>query len=333
MSKKVAIAALAAVVLGIVIGYAIRYPFFERGGSKNDLPAETPPPAKPAYAVVIENAPVVQDPEREARPQLGLGKAEVVIETLAEGGITRYLAIFQNEQAPKIGPVRSLRPYFLEWAMGFGTPIAFSGGSTEALSLLEAQGAGARALNEFFNEDTFYRDKSRAAPHNLFTSSALLGDAVAAKGWGTLQFVRGWDVKPRGAVPAEPVIREIFVDFSFGLFEADYRYDEQTNSYLRSLGGKAHLDEAGTQLAVDNVVIIRTTSRLLDQKLLTLDIETFGSGQATIFRDGQVIQARWRKNSVSEPLRLIDADGTAVVLNEGKTWIAVVDQDGNVSWK
>jgi len=341
MTRKVVIAALAVVVSGVVIGYAVRYPFFDFGKPTPQDPAlEVALEVKSAFAVVIENAPVVRDPEgssdpeREARPQWGLAEADVVFETLAEGGITRYMAIFETEEAKQIGPVRSLRPYFLDWALGFRVPFAFSGGSSEALARIENGADGEKAINEFFNEDTFWRDKSRGAPHNLFTSSGLMLDLLEGKGWTGSSFTRGWRTKDRDPVAGTPAASQIFVDIGLGSFAVEYRYDQSIGSYGRFLGGQPHADAAtGAQLNTDNVVVLETTSRLLDQKLLTLDIETFGSGKAYIFQGGGVLQARWQKNSLTEPLRLVDADGSLVALNKGKTWFAVLDQSGNVSWK
>ncbi len=318
--------------LGSAIGYFFgKYPFFDlRQKPAIALPSgeeSEQPPILPPFAVVIENAP-------EARPQAGLAAADLVMETLAEGGITRYLAIYQSHSAERIGAVRSLRPYFLEWALGFGLPVAFSGGSKEALEKLEDQSLGVKALNEFFNERAFWRDSAKSVPHNLFTSTKLLTDTIKQKGWGEPLLKRGWDTKPKKEIAGTVPAAEIFIDFSFGLFEVNYQFDSASNSYLRLQGGQAHTDQdSGEQIRADNVVVLYTTSRLLDQKLLTIDLETLGSGRATIFRDGQVLQARWRKNSVTEPLRLVDADGTLVALNEGSVWIAVVDQEGNVSWK
>lgn len=319
--------------LGAAIGYFFsKYLFFDLRQKPLVAPSSGEEseqrPILPPFAVVIENAP-------EARPQSGLLEGDVVFETLTEGGITRYLAIFQNRRAERIGPVRSLRPYFLEWALGFGLPVAFSGGSKEALEKLSDQSLGAKAINEFFNERAFWRDPATSVPHNLFTSTKLLVDTFEQKDWGEPSpFVRGWDVKAKQSLASPVAVSEIFIDFSFEPFEVNYQFDSASNSYLRFLGNKPHLDQAsGEQLRADNVVVLSTTSRLLDQKLLTIDLETLGSGRATIFRDGQVLQARWRKNSAAEPLRLVDADGTLVALNEGAIWIAVVDQSGNASWK
>ena len=126
-----------------------------------DLPEE-----KLYFAATIDNITV-------ARPQSGISKASLVYEAPVEAGITRFLAIYpEGEDVERIGPVRSARPYFLDWAAEFDALFVHVGGSPEALEKLRAYDM--RDLNEFFNGAYFWRDRSRSAPHNTYTSTEKL---------------------------------------------------------------------------------------------------------------------------------------------------------------
>ena len=129
------------------------------------LPVEPIINARPVVGVMIENSP-------DARPQSGLDQASVVFEAIAEGGITRFLTLFQDTQPDYVGPVRSVRPYYEQWLLGFDAPIAHVGGSPEALANIKAWGI--KDLDQFYNSGSYHRVGSRAAPHNVYASVADL---------------------------------------------------------------------------------------------------------------------------------------------------------------
>lgn len=333
--KKLFLLILLALI--VVVGYKYLYPVFSLENRQSgqlsferETEAQNFPPAGPLMAVSLDNHP-------DARPQFGLSLADMVFETVTEGGTTRMLALFRSRDALKIGPVRSARPYFIDWALGAGAVFAHSGGSREALEKLKILGGALKDVNEFYNEKYFWRDKTRTAPHNLFTSTALLAQLAEKKGWGLDEgkvdlsaAVRLERTKAEGSATTT----EILVDFSYPLFAAAYDYDPQRSVYKRSLGGSPDVDALNDeQITAANVVVLYTTSSVIDEKLLTVDLETLGSGRAVVFTGGGVRQARWQKADVDSPLSLIDADGSAVSLSPGATWIEVIDQTGTVVWK
>ena len=312
-------------MIGIVIaaGYFYKYPFLE---PNEGAPAgqESPAAKKFRFAAVIDNSP-------PARPQSGLAKADLVIEAPAEASFTRLLAFFQSQEAEAIGPVRSARPYFLDWARGFESIAVHSGGSSEALSEIAAN-PGIKSINEFYNADYIKRDKAKPAPHNLFTSSERLAKR-AKQDWDETDLDYGFIFKA-DAPAGEGAAKSIAIDFNNPAFDVEYRYEPAANSYLRFLGGLSHEDrETGRPLAAKNVVVMETTSLVLDETLLTIDLRTSGSGPAAIFRDGQAVRARWRKVSSTSPLELIDAQGLPIELNRGQTWIEVLDQRHGFSFE
>ena len=118
------------------------------------------------FMVIVENS-------TAARPQSGLSSADIIYETSAEGGIPRFIALFQQNQPDVIGPVRSVRPYFIDIAEDYNIPFAHCGGSEEALNEIQTT-SSLMSINEISNSNYFWRSSDRVAPHNLYTSSTNL---------------------------------------------------------------------------------------------------------------------------------------------------------------
>lgn len=274
--------------------------------------------------MMIENLP-------EVRPQAGLSNAAVVYEALAEGGATRFLAIFNGpgDNLAKIGPVRSARPYYLEWSSEYNAVYGHAGGSPDALQMIA--GFGIQALNGIGREGKyFWRDRGIGAPHNLFTSSELLSRAVRDLGIDALTptFVP-WHFKDDRAIADRPT-GEPFVTIKFSgfAFETEYRYRQATNDYARFNSGLPHEDSTtGEQIHAKNV-IVQIIPKILDvgeKGRLTLDVH--GTGKAFIFVDGGMNVGTWSKKDRTSRTEFFFEDGKAAELNRGSTWIAVVPED------
>lgn len=263
---------------------------------------------RPVTGVMIENS-------LDARPQAGLNQASVVFEAVAEGGITRFMALFQDTQPDYIGPVRSVRPYYVQWGMGFDAAIAHAGGSAEGLALVGTT----KDLNH--NSAYFWRVSNRAAPHNLYTSIAKLNEYEAKKGYGKANFTP----LPRKAAEtpvATPTTKTIDLNISSSNYNAHYDYDQVSNTYKRSVGGKAHTDErSGAQLAPKVVVVLVMPQ---GKNGVYTTYSTIGSGQMYAFQDGGLVEGTWRKDSNSSNFTFTAASGGELKLNPGQTWITVV---------
>jgi hypothetical protein len=283
---------------------------------------------RPITAVVIENHP-------DARPQSGLGEAGVVYEANAEGGITRFLAFFLEQQPAVIGPVRSVRTYFVDWALEFNAPLAHAGGNADALDLIGP--LGMKDMNALsFAADAFYRARDRAVAieHTLFTTSAKL-DALENR----LGFSKpaNFTVSPRkpDAPTATPPHPNIHINFSYSGYQVDYAYDGTTNDYARNMAATPHIDRVtGKQIHVKNIVIeMMPTSygytRIGEQ---TVIMQTAGRGQGWVLRDGDVVPVTWSKDSHSARTRLLDATGADVPLDAGNTWYEIVPAGNVVSF-
>ncbi len=272
---------------------------------------------RPITAVVIEN-------HTDARPQSGLQDAGVVYEALAEGGITRFLAFFLEKKPASLGPVRSLRTYFVDWALEYGAPVAHAGGNADALDLVGP--TGMKDMNQFAHGGNFYRTTDRYAPHNLYTSTDLLDKLEQQLGYAT---PATFTPNPRKADSPEatPSHTQIGLNYSYSGYQSGYTYEASSNSYLRTLAGKAHIDRnSGQQIKVKNVVVeyMNTsygTTRIGEQ---TVIMGTVGTGKALVFLDGGATTATWVKASRTARTQLFDAAGKEIALNVGNTWYSIV---------
>ncbi len=301
-------------------------------------PTPTPPikKASPLTGVMVDPAAadrsvmsVVVENHPDARPQSGLGEAGVVYEALAEGGITRFQAFFLENRPTSIGPVRSLRPYFVDWGLEFGAPIAHAGGSAEAIGSIGS--LGVKSLNALsVGAPTFYRTKDRAAPHNLYTSGGLLDQLLAARGYNQpatfTPSLRKADT-PSSAAPHP----NIAINYSYNGFQSGYQYNAATNDYARTMTGIAHVDRAtGQQIRVKNVVVeyMPTTTQADGH----VRMQTVGRGQGVLFRDGEAIACTWAKDARTTRTKLLDANGVEIPLNAGNTWYSIVPVGKTVSY-
>ncbi len=273
--------------------------------------------------IMIENSP-------DARPQSGLKGAGVVYEAIAEGGITRFLALYQNTKPDLIGPVRSVRMYYVDWLAPYNASIAHVGGSANALA--EVRNGNYRDLDQFFNAGTYWRATDRYAPHNVYTSFTNLDALNAAKGYTSSSFTSFARVDGK---PAEtPNATSVTINFSGPLYNTTYAYDKATNTYARSEGGEPHLDREAGQISPSVVIAMKVNMSLVMEDGYREQINTSGTGQAYIFQNGTVTEATWQKTDHNAPLTLLDSAGTPIPLVRGQTWIAAVPlSGGSVSWQ
>lgn len=268
------------------------------------------------FAVVIDNLTV-------ARPQAGIAGAPLVIEAPVEGGITRLLAIFpEGADVPRVGPVRSARPYFLDWASEFDALFTHVGGSPEALEKLAA--FDMRDLNEFFAGAYFSRDRSKSAPHNVFTSLEEIAEADAKRyGDREVPVVAGWRFKQDAAADERPESAALRVKYGDSRMDVAWTYDRETNEYVRSQGGREHRDENGSPVRAKNIVVQYAKVSVIDD-VGRRRITTVGEGDALIAIDGIAVHGTWRKDARDARTRFYDASGNQIRFNAGPTWIEVV---------
>jgi len=269
-------------------------------------------------AIMIEN-------HVEARPQSNLINACIVYETVAEGGITRFMAIFLHNDADIIGPVRSAREYFVDLAKQYNAVYAHCGGPATIYSVFK--NLAVASLDEFANGDAYWRIKERKAPHNLYTSTGKLWKKASERKFDSAVFYQRPNFKDDGPAEMRPANASLTIDFSKPAFKVHYEYDRQTNTYNRFMAGEPHIDGVfARQLSPKNIVVQYVPiSKIADDPKGRLQVNLTGIGQAIVFQDGKAIEATWQRPTLSDLTRFYNANGDEIRFNRGQTWITLVD--------
>lgn len=276
-------------------------------------------PLRP-FAVMVEN-------HSDSRPQSGLSAAKLVFEAPVEGGITRFLAVFAaSGTVREIGPVRSARPYYPDWAFGLGADYVHVGGSPDAFIKL-AQ-LRLHDIDEFaYGATAFWRSSHRYAPHNAYTSVDLLNGVREERVWATTSTAAAWRyVDPQPPEERPTSTPDLVIDFSSPSYRVEWRYQHGENAWRRFQAGAPHADLDGTPILAKNVAVIRTETQVLDQ-VGRLKLRTIGSGKAWVFRDGRMITGRWKKIAAEDRIRFETVDGKEISFVPGPTWIEVTTAD------
>jgi hypothetical protein len=286
--------------------------------------------AKRPIAVMVENHP-------DARPQSGLLGADLVYETLAEGGITRFLAVYQTQAAVSIGPIRSARTYFAEIADELGAIYAHVGGNSDALANIKQNlYRHLSDADQFFDDGTyFHRISSRVAPHNVYSSVSKLEGLAAAKKFNNAGNFQLWQFKDNTALYASSApATDIIIDFSLPQFLVNYKYDSSHNQYLRFMAGKSHTDfDTGKQIAAKDVVVqFVDIFPVKSDTPLSIGMTLTGGGKAYVFEDGNVITGTWQK-AAGGRTRYYDSTGKEIEFNPGNIWVEIVPTGRAVTWK
>jgi hypothetical protein len=274
---------------------------------------------------------VMIDDHRDARPQAGFNAASIVWQAPAEGGIPRYMLIFQDKIPGLVGPVRSSREYFIEWAAEYRSMYVHAGGSPQALLTLRQSGNGQLVWNaEDFRWEGRYlwRVKDRFAPHNVFTDGTHLHDLARVLHVPDRRITPIWSFEPVPIEAEHPRTGSISVTYPYE--QITYRYDPLTDSYHRYIDGsrKPQVDFAdGRVVSPRNVVILRMHFGPLSgphPEKGRLEASDVGTGPAWIATGGVTITGTWRKASKGGPTLLFGPDGRVVVLTAGQTFVQVL---------
>ena len=277
---------------------------------------------KPITAIMIENSP-------DARPQSGLKQAEVVYEAVTEGGITRFMALYQQNKPTLIGPVRSVRIYDLDWLAPWNASLAHVGGSAAALK--EVRNGRYRDIDQFFNGTYYWRTTDRFAPHNVYTSFAKLSSLNKSKGYTAShpKPLLHATVKPAATLNAT----RITIHVSGATYDSAYGYDKTTRTYRRSEGGAPHVDREKGRITPTVIIAMYANAHQVYQDTWREIIKTSGSGKAVVFQYGTATAVTWHKSGHSGQLSFTDKDGKPFALARGQTWItALINGQGRATW-
>jgi len=266
-----------------------------------------------------------------ARPQSGIASADVVYEMLAEGDVTRFLALFQSEIPDSIGPIRSARSYFIELADGLDAFYIAHGFSPEAKQMLE-NGIVDNINGMYYDGSFFKRSKDRVAPHNSYFMSDNL-EAAAEKVNASLLYQKKvsytyYDDEESVKVGAQA--DRIHVRYSNNEnFNSTYSYDPVSNTYSRSSGGTVTTDLlTGEPIKLSNVLVLEMDHQVIDNKGRR-EIDIYSGGRAYIFQQGMMRELRWE--NIDGVLTAVEIDGSEAKLMPGKTWIHFVPTNPGIA--
>lgn len=280
-------------------------------------------------AVMIENHP-------DARPQSGLSSASLVYEAIAEGGITRFMAVFRDpRQAVKVGPVRSARTYFVDFATELSAFYAHVGGNADALD--QIKNTGVLDLDQFsLGTAAYHRELQTglALEHTMYSSTELLWNfATNQRGWSKTANFSPWTFQDDATKDKRATAESVHINFSSFDFKVDWIYDPTTNLYTRNMAGQVHKDaDNGAAITAKNIVLETvqrraTVTRSNEQGwIYTLT----GSGKATVYENGVAIAATWKKDGTART-RYYDANNKEIPFVAGTTWVEIIHPDTAVS--
>jgi hypothetical protein len=279
---------------------------------------------RPALGVKIDNVDV-------ARPQTGIDHADLIFEETVEGGLTRLFAVFQCDNAPVIGPVRSARTTDSDLLQLFKKAIFGYSGANSRVNARINSTPGAVPLSYDANGGLYYRSGSRPAPHNVYTSTSTLVKAGLARN-------KAVKAPPQlfvydKSTSARTVARSVSLRWS-GFASAAWNWTGK--AWNRSQNGSPDVLVGGHRLSVDNVVVMRITTRFLGLRDVlgnaSPDDVVTGQGRVYVFRNGRLILGHWRHKTASSPLKFIDSSGKQIRLAPGHTWVELLPGGGSISF-
>lgn len=317
------------------------------GGGGGGRPPAPPVVLNPLTGLPVDDAAALRqrpvlvsiDNHPDARPQAALTEADLVYEVPAEGGITRFLALFITARPDRVGPVRSSRHYFLDLAREWDAIYVHAGGSPQHYARVRATGLpvldGVRGNPRAGGEPIFRRDGDRPAPHNLYASLRLVWQAAEERGWAgeaTAPVARRFRFEEAaGRLDGQPAeaVRIHWPGWSRGwvryVLRDDGRYERHT-AY-----GPHRAEETGAVIAPANLLIqFAPARRIAGDEAGRLDVAVAGEGRLVIVSGGRAREGRWRKDDPASPTAWLDEDGGPARLLPGPTWVHIVPEGTRV---
>jgi hypothetical protein len=284
---------------------------------------------------------VMIDDHSLARPQSGISSASIVYQAPADGGIARYMYVFQEGTATSIGPVRSTRTYYVAWAEEYRAVLGHFGGDSISLKVLLPPAIKAKAI---YNMDAlkgkqgcpYHRVTTRIRPHNAYTSTGALYNCAAYLGYPTTYRLaptrRFRDDTPYAF---RPTAQSITINYKNDVI--GYQFDRTTDSYLRLVGGKPQIDPANnSQVHARSIIVMYqglSVSKSSEAGHSRPVVANIGSGKALIFQEGRQVVGTWKKKNATGLTRFYDAKGQEISLVRGEIFIQSIPTSYKVTIK
>lgn len=270
------------------------------------------------------------------RPQSGLDKADIVVEHLTEGAITRFSAVFYCSDAAAIGPIRSARLIDLELVPMFGAIFAHVGGSEPVRQMIAASGIGQADFDDYGRAPIFREISERKRPFNRYTGTPEMYALAAKQNLITgapLTAMRFEPMQPAGGVPAATIT----VPYRKNLSDAEFTYDAMRGAYVRGTAASPQLDAVSNQaLTASNVLVLyapHETTNIVEDSLgsRSIQITLTGTGKATLLREGQAFDLTWSRTDPNSFFQFTTAKGNPIGFKPGNIWIEVVPTEMQVA--
>ncbi|MEI6131265.1 MAG: DUF3048 domain-containing protein [Bacillota bacterium] len=281
-------------------------------------------------AVMIDNQ------GKRPLPQGGLNKAQIIYECLAEGGITRLMPVFWGNMPEMVGPVRSARDYFVQFAIEHDSIYVHIGWSPQAKALIPRLGVA--DVNGLYDSAFWKITNDRNNWQDKYTSFDKVMKIVASRGYANtttkdLTFKYNSVMTPLSGSSTKSA-KKIGINYNF---QADnrYEYDSATKLYLRYRNGKKHMERvSGKQLSAGNIIVqYVSNSTIADDHKNRQELNNIGSGKGWYITCGKAVEIRWSKSGETSKTRYTYLNGGDLVLNPAQTWIQVVPPSRPVSIK
>lgn len=273
------------------------------------------------FMVIIENS-------KDSRPQYGLNSSDIIYETVAEGGIPRFIALFQKNDCKKIGPVRSARNYFIDIANEYNLPFAHCGGSAEALNRILKNKE--KSINEISNSSYFFRDKTRKPPHNLYTDS----DKIKT-------YIKNVDYKSNSPIKLNfdkkywedsnlTSTKEVNINLN-KYYTSSYYF--KNNKYIKYMDNNVSVDAITKEPLYCSNIVIQFTDISLQNDALHLNIRLTGQGKGYLISNGKFKKIKWVKKDKNSVTAILDENENPIPLYPGKTWWHIVSTNTSINLK
>lgn len=279
-----------------------------------DLDSDTRP-----IAVMINNHPV-------ARPlQSGLQDAYLVYEIIVEGGFTRLMAVYKDQDTARIGSLRSARDYYVDYVMENDAIYFHFGGSPEAYATIKKYGVNDM---DFMVSAQYWRDKTLnvATEHTAFTSMEKLNDSIAKKKLRTTSespLLFNYSIEPIKLREDKELANDIVIEYSSNS-ETEYKYNATTKLYERSFNGVKNTDYVTKkQYTTKNIIVYKVDDRVVDS-YGRREIDNVGSGEGYYITEGYAMPITWTKSARNKTTTYKYLDGKEVILNDGNTFIQIM---------
>jgi len=268
----------------------------------------------------------------------GLQDSYINYEIIVEGGLTRIMALYKDKEVGIVGPVRSARNYFIDYALEHDAIYAHFGWSPNAEN--DIKELKVNNINGMVDTDAYMRDRNLPSPHNVFTSTKKLRSMASNKSYESS--TSNWQVFTY-SIPAIELSQsensyldselitatKVTIPYSNNEYRS-YNYDSTNKYYLRSKNGEAHIDrKTGNQLHYKNIIIMKVENKTIDQEGRQ-SLKTTGSGEGYYITNGNALPIRWSKETRTSKTKYTYKNGSEVILNDGNTFIQIVPVSSSI---